>query len=191
MTQRDHLREWLSRTLKQRRLDLDPAYENLAEFSRVTGIHYKTLIRIESPKGNHRFAATTLLRLDAAYQYEPGSLEAALATGRPPRPLPTRDDTTASSGPLPSGSLERLPVVRLAAPPEARDVDDIPTDEWQPRIAYWDLPVRGRRVYCMWWETPVGRAGMTKDVPLPHTEGEHERHLRRLEQIRIAEYQKQ
>lgn len=117
MTPRDHLREWLSRTLKQRRLDLDPSYENLAEFSRVTGIHYKTLIRIESPKGNHRFAATTLLRLDAAYQYEPGSLEAALATGRPPRPLPTRDDTTASSGPLPSGSLERLPVVRLAAPP--------------------------------------------------------------------------
>src|SRR5690606_16691699 len=180
MTQRDHLREWLSRTLKQRRLDLDPAYENLAEFSRVTGIHYKTLIRIEAPKRNHRLAATPRLPRDAAYPSEPGGLEAAPATGRPPRPPPPRDDSTASSGPLPSGSLKRLPVVRLAAPPEARDVDDIPTDEWQPRIAYWDLPMRGRRIYCMWWETPVGRAGMTKDVPLPHPEGEHEPHPRRL-----------
>src|SRR5690606_21825670 len=111
MTQRDHLREWLSRTLKQRRLDLDPAYENLAEFSRVTGIHYKTLLGIESQKGNHGYSVTAPRRLDAASQYDPGGLEAALATGRPPRPPPTRDDTAASSGPLPSGSLERLPVV--------------------------------------------------------------------------------
>lgn len=78
------IRRKLRAFLTMRRSDLHPAYENLKEFSRATGIHYKTLQRIESETTTHRFSDATLLKLDRAYRIPPESIRNILEGGQPP-----------------------------------------------------------------------------------------------------------
>lgn len=78
------IRRKLRAFLTMRRSDLHPAYENLKEFSRATGIHYKTLQRIESETSSHRFSDATLLKLDRAYRIPPETIRNILEDGQPP-----------------------------------------------------------------------------------------------------------
>lgn len=82
MTQSGSAWQDLAKRLESRRVELDPRYSNLSEFSRATGVHYKTLQRAEGGKP-HQFGRGTLAALDAAYGYLPGSIESMLAGGEP------------------------------------------------------------------------------------------------------------
>lgn len=78
------IRRELRTFLTARRIDINPTYENLKEFSRATGIHYKTLQRIESENSDHRFSDATLLKLDRAYQIPPETIRNILEGHDPP-----------------------------------------------------------------------------------------------------------
>lgn len=78
------IRRKLRAFLTMRRVGIDRSYENLTEFSRATGVNYKTLQRIESESSTHRFSDGTLLKLDHAYQIPPGTIARIIAGGEPP-----------------------------------------------------------------------------------------------------------
>lgn len=87
MSDQDSSEAWkrLSAKLAARRVELDPAYRNLAEFARATGLHYRTVQRAEAGKP-HKFASPTLKALDQAYGYHQGGIQRILA-GKEPHPL--------------------------------------------------------------------------------------------------------
>lgn len=87
MTESSDNRGKTGEKLTHRRVDINPEYRNLSEFARATGINYKTLQRIESG-ADHRFSRGTLLALDQAYRYPPGTIEHMLATGEEPPLVP-------------------------------------------------------------------------------------------------------
>lgn len=77
MTNSDDVWLDLARRLRTRRVELDPRYKNLSEFSRATGVNYKTLQRAEGGR-QHTFGRGTLVELDLAYEFPPGTIEAIL-----------------------------------------------------------------------------------------------------------------
>lgn len=78
------IRRKLRAFLTARRIWLHPSYENLKEFSRATGAHYKTLQRIESETSTHRFSDGTLVKLDRTYRIPPGTIQRILEGETPP-----------------------------------------------------------------------------------------------------------
>lgn len=99
MTSSDDVWVDLARRLRTRRVELDPRYKNLSEFSRATGVNYKTLQRAEGGK-HHVFGRSTLVELDIAYGFPPGTIESILVG----EPVPaTGDAVPLSAPPSPSG----------------------------------------------------------------------------------------
>lgn len=102
MTKSDERWERAAKVLAARRVQLDPAYKNLTAFGRDTGVTYKTLQRAEAGTP-HNFSSGTLLELDRAYRYQPGSTE-ALLSGGDPTPIPEEPPMVPAGGtPRPEG----------------------------------------------------------------------------------------
>lgn len=118
MTDSDENRQQTAKALAERRVYLAPEYKSLAAFSRATGINYRTLQRIEAGR-EHRFSEGTLLALDRAYQYPPGTIRHMLDGASPP--------TDAPPGPILVPRGERPPIedaepeLRLHEKPPLRD----------------------------------------------------------------------
>ncbi|MGW9447065.1 helix-turn-helix domain-containing protein [Bacillus mobilis] len=107
MTDSDENRRHTGEALTQRRVELSPEWKNLSEFSRATGVTYKTLQRIEGGV-DHRFSTGTLLELDRAYQYPAGTIRGMLDGAAPPTETP--------AGPLLVPRDSRPPIERASEP---------------------------------------------------------------------------
>lgn len=143
------IRRKLRAFLTARRIDIHPSYENLKEFSRATGVNYKTLQRIESETSTHRFSDGTLLKLDRVYRIPPGTIAHILAGHTPPEPIE---------------------ITRLTAPPGRPPVEDTephihlrgtPTLNPDEELTAWRMD--DGRLHCR-YTTPRGDV-LTAPVP--------------------------
>jgi hypothetical protein len=74
--------ERLGEMLQQQRVRLAPRYRNRALFARERGVNYRLSLDIETGARDN-YGLATLTHIELAYGWQPGSIAAVLAGGRP------------------------------------------------------------------------------------------------------------
>jgi hypothetical protein len=121
----------LGALLIQRRVKLNPSYRSRQKFVADVGLNPRMLADIENAR-RMSFRPETVLALEHAYQWVPGSIEAVLAGGDP-TPIETADPEHATGSVTFTASTSHV----VAGKPQAGPIpDDVPEEVREAWLGY-------------------------------------------------------
>lgn len=94
----------LAAKLTERRATLRPEWSERTTFARDTGLSYRSISDLETARRDN-YKASWLVKVEKAYEWEPGSIQSVLAGGEPaergstPTPLPQKGSSQSASAP--------------------------------------------------------------------------------------------